>query len=101
MSRVEREKKKIDYFLLWRDPEPGKKITEKYLTKAEAVKDEQGRPVIDFRLNKKGGELLHELTVQNRPDLGSGLRRNLAIILEGRIVGTPSIGAPIRDWDWI
>jgi preprotein translocase subunit SecD len=82
--------------LLTRDPEPDKAITGRHLIWAKTGED-QGWPVVHFRLNKVGGDLCYDLTSLNRPDEETGFKRHLAIILDGRIVSAPSISAPFRS----
>src|SRR5262249_28321907 len=93
LTNQEREKKKFDFFVLTRDPEPDKAITGRHLIWAKTGED-QGWPVVHFRLNKVGGDLCYDLTSLNRPDEETGFKRHLAIILDGRIVSAPSISAP-------
>src|SRR5262249_11293108 len=84
LSEEKRKSKGVDYFLLTREPEGDRAIMGAYLVSANAS-EVQGQPSVDIRFNKKGGELLHELTVQNQPPKESPFRRHLAIILDGEI----------------
>lgn len=94
LSEEERKQKKIDYFLLTRDPFEGKAVTGEYLTRARAGEDDRGKPCVLFNLSKKGGDLFHELTSTNvsAPEAS----RHLAIILDDLIVTAPRINGPIR-----
>jgi hypothetical protein len=94
LSKEEREKKKVEYFLLMRDPEKDKAVTGEYLVEVKADEVFNG-PAIQFRLSKKGGDLFHELTSKNRPDKNGEYRRHLAIILDGKIMTAPAIHQPI------
>jgi preprotein translocase subunit SecD len=84
LSEEKRKSKGVDCFLLTREPEGDRAIMGAYLVSANAS-EVQGQPSVDIRFNKKGGELLHELTVQNQPPQASPFRRHLAIILDGEI----------------
>jgi hypothetical protein len=94
LSEEERKQKKIDYFLLTRDPFEGKAVTGEYLTRARAGEDPRGKPCVLFSLNKTGGDLFHELSSANVSS--SEAPRHLAILLDGVIVAAPKINSPIR-----
>jgi preprotein translocase subunit SecD len=92
LTQEQRERKGSDFFLLTRDPERDKALTGAYLAQASA-REVQGRPAVDLRFNKRGGELLHELTERNRPTGADEdvFRRHLAVILDGQIMTAPSL----------
>jgi hypothetical protein len=99
LSKEERGRKKVEYFLLTRDPHKGKAVTGAYLTHVKAGSDVRDAPCIEFRLNKRGGDLFFELTSANKPsedDRGS-FRRHLAILLDGKVVAAPALHGPIRS----
>jgi SecD/SecF fusion protein len=85
--------KKYEYFVLTRDPEPGKAITGQYLTNAYETQDNRGAPAVGFRFNAAGAALFGELTERNRPDGRGegGFKRRLAVILDGQIESAPSL----------
>ncbi len=91
--------KKYEYFILSRRPEPGKEINGGYLAQARPGADERGQPAVHFTFDTEGGNLFGELTSLNRPasqgDLG--LKRQLAIILDGQIQSAPVINAVIHS----
>lgn len=87
--------KKVEYFLLVRDPEPGKEITGDYLSSAKQGPDERGRLAVHFTFKTDGANLFYELTSRNKKD-GDYLR-HLAIVLDGQIRSAPSLQSSIRS----
>jgi hypothetical protein len=106
LSAKERAAKKYDYFLLTRDPEKGKAITGQHLVRAEPLPEEEPLRIkgldpiynrgVKIELSKEGGDLLFQLTSKNLPEEEGRYKRHLAVILDGRIVVTPSLNGPIR-----
>jgi preprotein translocase subunit SecD len=96
LSEEKRKSKGVDYFLLTREPEGDRAIMGAYLVSANAS-EIQGQPSVDIRFNKKGGELLHELTVQNQPPKDSPFRRHLAIILDSEIRTATALNAVMGE----
>jgi preprotein translocase subunit SecD len=82
---------KYDYFLLSRDPEPGKEITGAHLIKVQADTDSQGRPAVRFGLDDTGANLFRELTSANLPSPDGATWTQLAILLDGQVVSAPAI----------
>jgi hypothetical protein len=96
LTKDQRRKKQFDYFVLLRDPAPGKAITEKYLVNVRAARDTGKNPAVNLALNKKGGKLMHDLTSLNKPaGKKAEFRRHLGVILKGRVVGAYAIRDPI------
>ncbi|HWG45485.1 MAG TPA: hypothetical protein VN688_22165 [Gemmataceae bacterium] len=96
LSKEARERKKFEYFLLTRDPQPGKALTGKHLASARAGMDSRGTPCINFELTTKGGELMAELSSHNLPSRDEEFFvRYLAIILDEQIVTAPSLRSKI------
>jgi SecD/SecF fusion protein len=96
LTEAERERKGADFFLLTREPQPDRAITGAYVVRADAGQV-QGRPSVAIRFNKKGGELLQELTAQDQPPKGGPFRRHLAVILDGRIRAALALNAVIGE----
>jgi preprotein translocase subunit SecD len=90
-------RKKYDYFVLTRDPEPGKAVTGAYLKTVREGTDQRGSLAVDFRFTKKGAELFGELTTANRPPEDALGHRHIAIVLDGQIMSAPSLKAVIRE----
>ncbi len=73
-------------------------LTGEYIVSAKADRDEMGRPVVAFRLNGKGGNIMRKLTrnyiahgEMNPTDSG----RQLAVVLDGEILSAPVIQSEI------
>lgn len=111
LPEVERNEKKIEYFVLARNPETinpddlvdtrqTSKIDGRYLRNAYA--DRTGiSPAVHFTFNTTGGELFGTLTRKNVPS-GEGseetqIKRHLAIILDGQVMSAPTINSEIRS----
>jgi SecD/SecF fusion protein len=96
MEKEDAKNKKFEYFILVRDPLPGKKIDGGYLINASPDSDEKQKPCVSFLFNTAGGALFHDVTTANKPSGGEGgFKRHLAIILDGKIESAPSIISPI------
>jgi protein-export membrane protein SecD/preprotein translocase SecF subunit len=89
--------KEYEYFVLTRNPEPGRAVTGEYLTSAKEEMDRKGGMAVGFRFNAKGANLFRELTTANRPAGEGGGRRHLAVVLDGQIQSAPSLNAIISD----
>ncbi len=107
LPEAERQAKKVEYFVLTRDPEfrdllveaRTDKIDGTYVNSAYAS-TAGDRPVVYFSLNSAGAELLGNLTRKNVSESTGAAamqrRRLLAIILDGQIVSAPAIQSEIR-----
>ena len=98
LTPQERAEKKVDYFLLLRDPEKGKELTGKEFERVRKEVDERKNLMVSFRLTERGGKLMYELTSKNSPTgpEGDQFYRFLAIILDGRIRTAPRISTALR-----
>jgi SecD/SecF fusion protein len=72
-------------------------VTGTYLTKAEASADNSGHPCINFTFNDAGGKLFAKLTGDHLPDVSSGFKYKLGIILDGELCSAPCIMSTISD----
>jgi hypothetical protein len=88
----------VDYFVLLRDPEKGKAITETSMREIKVGADSAKYPAVDIILTKQGGNLLSEMTkANNRTDpLSDPFRRKMAVLLNGRVVEASSICGTIE-----
>ena len=73
-------------------------LTGEYLVSAHVDRDQVGRPVVAFKLNSQGGNLMRRLTrnyiahgARNDSDRG----RELAIVLDGTLVSAPVLQSEI------
>ncbi len=99
LSPKDRQQGKLyEYFILTRNPEPGKEITGDYLSQAIAGPSQRGEPAVHFGFNSDGANLFYELTNLNRPAKAEGsFERQLAIVLDGQIRAAPGLRSAIRD----
>jgi SecD/SecF fusion protein len=106
MPEEERRRKKYEYFILVRNPEidpatnhETPKIDGSYLVNASNQPSGDGRPAVSFTFNNKGGNLFREVTRKNVPsgeEAGlAGVKRHLAIILDGLVMSAPTINSEI------
>jgi SecD/SecF fusion protein len=97
-SRLPKEEqdKKVEYFVLTRDPQKGKEVTGLYLQGAKRGVDNQQRPCVQFTFNQVGGDRFYDLTSQNAPTR-DGFHRFLAVVLDGQIISAPSLNAKIHS----
>ena len=85
---------KVPQILIKHDP-PNQAVTGAYLTNVRAVTDENGSLAVSFTLNPKGGALFRKLTGDNLPDPIDGFKRQLAILLDGKVHSAPTINSVI------
>jgi SecD/SecF fusion protein len=91
--------KKLEFFVLVRDPLKGQEITGDYLVSASPGFSSRGNErAIHFRFNAQGGNLFYDLTTRNKPTGGkeTGFKRQLAVIFDGQVISAPSLNEPIR-----
>jgi SecD/SecF fusion protein len=84
----------VPQVLVKHDP-PNRAVTGAYLTSVRGVIDELDNPAVSFRLNSKGAGLFRNLTSENLPDEVDGSKRQLAILLDGRVHSAPTINGVI------
>jgi serine/threonine protein kinase len=103
ISEQERANKRVDYFLLVRDPQKDPKtgqsqaVTGHDLESVQAVERAGKRTAVALHFNKRGGNLLEHLTARNAPigPPSSPFHRYLAMILDGQIVVASAINATV------
>jgi preprotein translocase subunit SecD len=78
----------VSYFLVRKVPA----VTGKQLRTARQVPDEFGQPAVSFTLNSEGVSMFSRVTAAN-------VGRQLAIVLDNRVVSAPSIEGPINQPD--
>jgi preprotein translocase subunit SecD len=105
LSKEERERKRIDYFLLCRDAEKDAKtslpraVTGQHIAEAKAIQEPNAQVAVEVRFNKAGGDLLFALISANLPS-GTGearMYRHLAITLDRKIITAPRLHEAIRE----
>jgi SecD/SecF fusion protein len=107
LPEEERRDKKVEYFVLTRNPEidlatdkETPKIDGSYLVSAMNIPGEAGQPVVSFTFNTAGGLLFRDLTRKNVPSdeqRGTDFKRHLSIILDGLVVSAPTINSEISQ----
>jgi SecD/SecF fusion protein len=100
LSAEEKARKPVEYFLLARGPDISPEAeTQGLPTGKDLVKVEKDTArdtlAISFQFGPAGGARMLRLTRQNKPD--GGFHRNLAIVLDGKVVSAPTLNEPIRE----
>jgi SecD/SecF fusion protein len=88
--------KAIEYFYLVRTSDAVKVDGKEVTLVAEEGTDAQSNPSVDFSFNATGGSRFWEVTKRNEPDT-AGFQRQLAVILDNKIMSAPSLRSAIRD----
>ncbi len=98
LSAHERQKRKYEYFVLTRISDrvevDGSRIT---ISATSSMDPTTLKPAISFTFNNAGGRAFNEVTKANLPDPNSDFKRHLAIILNGKLISSPSILSAISD----
>ncbi len=93
------EKYNTEEYLLLVDP-PEERVTGKYLTSSSPGFGPDGKIIVNFSFNQRGGFLFQQLTSRNLPRPG-GQTRRLAILLDRQVYSAPSIKTVIADRGFI
>jgi SecD/SecF fusion protein len=91
--------KKVEFFVLTRESEPGTEVTGDFLTSASEGISE-GKRAVNFSFNSEGASRFQELTTENQPtgsDANTSFKRLLAVILDGQIRSAPTLNAIISS----
>ena len=109
LPEKERDKKKVDYFVLARRPEIDPKdpkqemetagVTSSHITKVTRGKNKDSGPHLSIELNAEGAKALAVLTAKNNKQ-GSGpentqVRRHLAMVIDGQVLSAPTLNSSI------
>ncbi len=98
ISKEEREAKKFDYFVMTRVSDKNQvKVGGDITISAHVAQDRNGSPAVGFNFNSRGGDKFYVVTSNNQPE-GAGVKveRQLAIILDGYLISSPTVNEPIR-----
>ncbi len=87
--------KKVEFFVLTREPQRGKEVTGDYLTSVGPGTDEHGKRAVHFSFNADGANLFYELTNRNKPS-GQFLRE-LAVVLDNQVRSAPVLQSAISS----
>ncbi|AMV23833.1 bifunctional preprotein translocase subunit SecD/SecF [Gemmata sp. SH-PL17] len=89
-------RKKYEYFILTRvSPEDSLRVGGEITISANSTKDRSENPAVGFTFNSAGGRQFGKITRRNKPT--GGTHRNLAILLDDRIVSAPTLQSEITD----
>ena len=98
LSAAERQKRKFEYFILTRISDrvnvDGTEVT---ITARSGIDSSSFQPIVEFQFNNRGGQQFGEVTRANLPNQDDGFERQLAIILNGKLISYPSIKSAISD----
>ena len=72
-------------------------VTGKYLTLAAKGIDDLGKPAVDFTFNAGGARRFGRLTGENLPNQATGAFRQLAILLDQKILSAPRLNTRITN----
>lgn len=90
--------KKVEYFVLTRiSPSDSLQVGRDVGLTATAGTDDKQNPSVNFRFNSTGANRFGKITERNRPGDSGSMLRNLAIIMDDKIVSAPTLNAVIRD----
>lgn len=90
--------KKVEYFVLTRvSPTDAMQVGRDVGLTATAGTDDKQDPAVLFRFNSTGANRFGTITERNRPGDGGNMLRNLAIIMDDKIVSAPTLNAVIRE----
>ncbi len=89
--------KKVEYFVLSRvSPTDVLKVDREVGLQARASTDQQKlEPIVLFSFNAEGARRLGKLTERNRP--GDQIKRQMAILMDEKVVSAPNLLAILRD----
>ena len=91
--------KKVEFFVLTRESEPGEEVTGDFLTGASEGNSE-GKRAVNFSFNSEGASRFQELTTANQPtgpDPNTSFKRLLAVVLDGQVRSAPTLNAIISS----
>jgi hypothetical protein len=84
--------KRFEYFMLLRDPEPGKAVTGKHFAEVKPGLTDDGEECVVFKLTEQGGKRMYDLTSRNTGN-------SLAIAVDGVVISAPTLGtAPLQNY---
>jgi SecD/SecF fusion protein len=91
--------KKVEFFVLTRESEPGHEVTGDFLTSASEGNGD-GKRAVNFSFNSEGASRFQELTTENQPtgtDEKTSFKRLLAVVLDGQVRSAPTLNAVISS----
>lgn len=67
------------------------------LSRAKVEISKNGRYQVSFVMTTAGAEKMLKMTIANQPDVNTGFKRRMAILLDGIVLSAPSLNSPIRS----
>lgn len=98
LQTPDEEGKGVEYFVLTRvSPTDSLRIDGNVTLRASVDTDPRTfNPAVGFRFNPAGAVRFGRITERNRPG-DNDMRRNLAVVMDGKVISAPSLNAVIRD----
>jgi SecD/SecF fusion protein len=100
----ERKAKQFEYFVLTRISEKNRVHVGGDVTiTAYVTQGKTSEPVVGFTFNSRGGEKFYQMTSNNQPEAPGKTEgavkvvRQLGIILDGKLISSPTLNEPIRN----
>ena len=90
--------KQVEYYVLTRvSPVDAMRVGRDVGLGASVGTDDKQNPAVDFSFNSVGANRFGTISERNRPGDNGSMLRNLAVVMDGRIVSAPTLNAIIRD----
>jgi SecD/SecF fusion protein len=67
------------------------------LSRAGVEIGKNGGYQVSFKMTTAGAEKMLKMTIANQPDVNTGFKRRMAILLDGNVLSAPSLNSPIRQ----
>jgi SecD/SecF fusion protein len=67
------------------------------LSRAKVEIAKNGGYQVSFVMTTAGAEKMLKMTIANQPDVNTGFKRRMAILLDGIVLSAPSLNSPIRS----
>lgn len=100
-NKAEAEEKKFEYFALTRSSDKDRVLVGGEIKVSAYVSSGKNmEPAVGFSFNSAGASKFYEVTTRNKPAVKDGttqVMRNLAILLDGRLISAPTLNEAIRD----
>jgi len=89
--------KDVDILLsLQKNSVPYVEVNGSDLARAQVEIAKNGGYQVSFKMTTAGAEKMLKMTIANQPDVNSGFKKRMAILLDGIVLSAPSLNSPIR-----
>jgi len=93
----EQKIKDVDVLLaLQKNGVPYVEVNGSDLSRAGVEISKNGGYLVSFKMTTAGAEKMLKMTISNQPDVNTGFKRRMAILLDGIVLSAPSLNSPIR-----